>query len=532
MKKLVMTITVFILCFVFSDIKGFAAEVQAYEDVLYELVTKPDGAKEVRIVGKNGLPKNIVIPAKIKTYPVTEIADNAFYTPASDYISDTLELLENEAYLAQLITSVTIPNSVKRIGHNAFSSNQLTAVQLPQNLEEIGNNAFMNNQLTKITLPSKLKTIGRNAFSGNKLTTMHVPHSVTSILGDIVVGNPIKSYTLTAHLQIKKDKVYEDLYYTIINNNGKKEIKITGYNPKTKKTKLTIPAKINNMAVTEIGHFAFTPYLTPLGLEQYDFTKTIVSNFSLPHSIRKIGVSAFESTNFNQHIEVKLPTNLVEIGDYAFANNMMSNAKKPLTLPTKVKAIGSSAFTNNQLRGVTIPHSVTSLGANAFSSNSMNKVVIGNGLTALPTNAFAGNKITTLTLPKTLKSIGNSAFMHNQLPRLVLPANVVHIDKNAFSYNSLASVSLPNKLATIEEGAFAYNKLKTLTIPASVKLFDFSAVYNNPIQNIVLKGTKTTVKRSHIDHSIKGIYTNATYTNTWSGWNTMKNKPITLYVKY
>ena len=532
MKKLVIAVAVLIVCFAFSNMKGSAAEVQAYEDVLYELVTKPNRTKEVIIVGKNGLPKNIVIPATIKTYPVTEIADNAFYTPASDYFSETLPLHENEDYLAQLITSVTIPNSVKRIGHNAFSSNQLSAVQLPKNLEEIGSNAFMGNQLTKIALPNKLKTIGRNAFSSNKLTAIHVPNSVTSILGEIVSGNPIKSYTLPAHLQIKKDKAYQDFYYTIINHNGKKEIKITGYNPKTTKTKLTIPAKINNIAVTEIGHFAFTPYLTPLGLEQYDFSKKIVSNFSLPHSIRKIGTSAFESTNFNQHIEVKLPANLVEIGDYAFANNTMSNAKKPLALPTKVKTIGSSAFMNNQLRGVIIPHSVTSLGTHAFSSNSMNKVVIGNGVTALPASAFAGNKITTLTLPKTLKSIGNSAFMHNQLPRLVLPGNVVHIDKNAFSYNALASVSLPNKLATIEEGAFTHNKLKILTIPASVSSFDFSAVYNNPIQSVVLKGTKTTVKRSYIDHAIKGIYTNTAYTNRWSGWNTMQKKPITLYVKY
>ncbi|MEC1178443.1 leucine-rich repeat domain-containing protein [Metasolibacillus meyeri] len=532
MKKLCMVIAVVIFCFVFIGTKVSAAGVQAYGDVLYEIVTKPNGKKEVIIVGKNGLQKNIVIPATIKTYPVTEIASSAFYTPASDYWSETVPINKNEAYLAQLITSVTIPNSVKRIGHSAFLNNQLTDVQLPANLEEIGNDAFSGNQLTKITLPSKLKSIGLNAFSSNKLTTITVPNSVTSILGDIVYGNPIKSYTLPDHLQIKKDKLYQDLYYTIINNNGKKEIKITGYNPKTTKTTLTIPAKINNIPVTEIGHFAFTPYLTPLGLEEYDYTKKVVNQFSLPNSIRKIGISAFNSTNFNQNIEVALPTNLVEIGDYAFANNNMSNAKKQLIIPAKVKSIGKNAFLHNQLRGVTIPNSVTTLGEGVFSSNSMNKVVIGSGVTSIPDNAFFGNKITMLTLPKILQSIGNSAFAVNQLPRLVLPNNVVHIGANAFSQNVITSVSLPNKLATIEAETFTHNKLKTLVVPASVTSFDFSSVYSNSIQSVVLKGSKTTVKRSYTDHNIKGIYTDAAHTKAWSAWDALQNKPVTLYMQY
>ncbi|WPK13097.1 hypothetical protein R6U77_05260 [Lysinibacillus louembei] len=53
MKKLYMTIAVVILCFVFMGAKASAAGVQAYGDVLYEIVTKPNGKKEVIIVGKN-----------------------------------------------------------------------------------------------------------------------------------------------------------------------------------------------------------------------------------------------------------------------------------------------------------------------------------------------------------------------------------------------------------------------------------------------------------------------------------------------
>lgn len=530
MKKIPIILTVLFVSLCLVGTKA-SAEVQAYGDVLYELVTKPDGKKEVIIVGKNGLNKDIVIPATIKTYPVTEIANHAFYTPGSDYQSELVDLQDNEAYLAQLITSVTIPNSVKRIGENAFAANRLTAVRLPTNLEEIGYGAFSDNQLTTVTLPSKLKTIGKYAFSSNQLTMFAVPNSVTSILGDIVAGNPIKKVSVPSHLQTKKDKTYNDLYYTIMHNNGKKEIKITGYNPKTKKTKLVIPAKINAIPVTEIGHFAFTPYSTALGLEEIDYSKKIIHQFSLPNSIRKIGTAAFESTSFNKSLEVKLPTNLVEIGAYAFASNEMSNAKKHFIIPSKVKVIGKSAFMNNQLRGVTLPNSVTTLGEHVFSSNSMNKVVIGSGVTSIPTGAFLWNRITSLTVPKTLKSIGNAAFMQNQLPRVVLPEQVVHIGNDAFSSNAITSATLPKKLVTLGDRAFLNNLLTTLTIPASTTTFEFNAVAANPIKSVVINGSKTTIKNSYLDPEIKGIYTNATFTNAWSNWNTM-TKPITFYIKY
>ncbi|MER2107057.1 MAG: leucine-rich repeat domain-containing protein [Solibacillus sp.] len=509
-----------------------SAEVRAYGDVLYELVAKPNGKKEVIIVGKNGLKKDIVIPATIKTYPVTEIADHAFYTPASDYQNHILELLKNEAYLAQLITSVTLPNSVKRIGVNAFTANQLTEVTLPANLEEIGNDAFLGNNLKSIALPKKLKTIGRNAFASNKLTTLTIPNSVTALLGDIVAGNPINTVNLPVHLQTKKEKTYNDLYYTIMQNNGKKEVKITGYNPKTKKTKLVIPAQINNLPVTEIGHFAFTPYSTALGLEQVDYSKKVIHQFSLPNSIRKIGTAAFENTNFNHNVEVKLPTKLVEIGDYAFASNMMSNEKKQFVIPSKVKILGKSAFMNNQLRGVTLPNSVTTLGEDVFSSNSMNKVVIGSGVSSIPTAAFSGNRISSLTLPKTLKRIGDAAFMSNQLPRVVLPDQISYIGEDAFSFNVITSAKLPKKLITLGNRAFLDNQLTSLTIPASIIDFDFQTVASNPIKSVVIQGAKTTIKQSYLDPAIKGVYTNATFTNAWSNWNTVQTKPITLYMKY
>lgn len=60
---------------------------------------------------------------------VTEIPDYAFYT---------------YGFLCANMTSVQIPETVKRIGNNAFSATGLTAVTIPDSVKEIGRGAFYN----------------------------------------------------------------------------------------------------------------------------------------------------------------------------------------------------------------------------------------------------------------------------------------------------------------------------------------------------------------------------------------------------
>ena len=61
----------------------------------------------------------LVIPSRINGYPVTRINDRAFEG-------------------CEKITSVTIPNSVKSIGHWVFSDMSLTTLEFPESLEELG----------------------------------------------------------------------------------------------------------------------------------------------------------------------------------------------------------------------------------------------------------------------------------------------------------------------------------------------------------------------------------------------------------
>lgn len=90
----------------------------------------------------------VVVPAKIDGVPVVAIADAAF------------------AY-AGLLTSITLPESVEKIGANTFfRCGSLTDVALPNALREIGSNAFdLCDSLRSLRLPDCLETLAADAFN-------------------------------------------------------------------------------------------------------------------------------------------------------------------------------------------------------------------------------------------------------------------------------------------------------------------------------------------------------------------------------
>ena len=82
-------------------------------------------------------------------------------------------------------TSVTIPNSVTSIGSRAFAYCNLTSISISEGVTSIGESAFSGcSNLTSITLPegSQLMNIGDEAFYDcSSLASITIPESVTSI---------------------------------------------------------------------------------------------------------------------------------------------------------------------------------------------------------------------------------------------------------------------------------------------------------------------------------------------------------------
>jgi len=139
-------------------------------DYKYDLSKDYDGIKITEYTGKAS---KINIPAKIEDMPVVEIGGKFL---DSYWLSGVFDFL---------ITSITIPNTVKKIdGYDvfgAFKSTDITSITLPNGLIEIGPHVFAGTKLTSITIPNSVTTIGKNAFSGSGITRITLPDSVTKI---------------------------------------------------------------------------------------------------------------------------------------------------------------------------------------------------------------------------------------------------------------------------------------------------------------------------------------------------------------
>ena len=104
----------------------------------------------------------------------------SFSTFYSNPLSNAGKLYLNN----ELVTDLTIPDSVTSIGGSVFSGcSNLTSVTIPDSVTSIGDYAFRNcGSLTSITIPNSVISIGGSAFYGcSSLTSVTIPDSVFSI---------------------------------------------------------------------------------------------------------------------------------------------------------------------------------------------------------------------------------------------------------------------------------------------------------------------------------------------------------------
>ena len=183
--------------------------------------------------------EQIVFPKNSKTEVIvgyTDDGDNTIIKPI-DFPS-TLKVIGNGLFTKTKVESITIPQSVVRIGHDAFNNseltslsfetksslvalygthdtstdsergsfanNKLTTLKIPKTVQYIGNDTFNYNNLKSVVFEtdSKLKYVGSNAFRNNQLTNTglgKLPSSLTNLATDTFINNPdLTQITLTS----------------------------------------------------------------------------------------------------------------------------------------------------------------------------------------------------------------------------------------------------------------------------------------------------------------------------------------------
>ncbi len=327
----------------------FTAKTVEGVELTYKVLSEDNKTCEVSKAPKEAIV--VTIPDKANGYSVTGIGSYAFY-----YFSD--------------LTSITIPNSVARIGDCAFlGCSGLNTIKV-----DSSNIVYDSRNNCNAIIESNTNEL----ICGCKNTV--IPNSVTSI-GDYAF--------------------YEcsDLTYVTIGNSVT-DIGESAFEGCIDLTYVTI-----GNSVTNIGESAFEGCI---GL-------TFVT---IPNSVMRIGDCAFLECSGLKSIKVDSGNTVFDSRNNCNAiiesnTNELIYGCKNTVIPNSVTSIGDCAFYYcSGLISVTIPNSVTSIGYETFyGCSGLISVMIGNSVTSIGDHAFQScSGLTSVTIPNSVMSIGESAF--------------------------------------------------------------------------------------------------------------------------
>lgn len=215
-------------------------------------------------------------------------------TPANAMITDYYDFEANNSANPACTRDVDIPSSlggqtVISIDNFAFYANQLTSVTITDSVTSIGDYAFIQNQLTSITLQNPTVTTQHSSFAGNPITSITLGTITTT--AETPTTNPacfvMSGSTVTDYHQASVE---------VLKANGV----LCG-------TSVAIPS-----GVTSIGNSAF--YANQL------------TAITIPSGVTSIGVGAFRA---NQLTAITIPSGVVSIRANTFAFNRITTVAIP-----------------------------------------------------------------------------------------------------------------------------------------------------------------------------------------------------------
>ena len=372
--------------------------------------------------------------------------DNIFPRVKHYVIGDSVTSIGDSAFSSGSLTSITIGNSVTRIGEYAFfSCKGLVSISLPESVTHIGKSAFSGcKSLTSVTIPNSVTNIGLSAFYNcSNLQSLTIGAGVTYIGENQSIptkviwlpNTPPSGYrNLLGIINYVPNQQYSGWDYIYPYLSSMFEVNGVKYIPTSPSERtcdiIDCVYDSTNVQITLDSTVVFqgieliTKELMPYAFYSNKYIKEVsVANSGNIESF------AFASC---EHIETLVVSNSGDVGASTFSDcinltsatifnegNLESNAFKgcsslaTVELGNRIGVLGDNVFEQcSTLQDIDIPNSITSIGGRCFYDCSrIKKIIIGNNVTSIGSGAFENcSSLSEITIPQAVTSIENYVF--------------------------------------------------------------------------------------------------------------------------
>ena len=435
---------------------------------------------------------------------ITDIA--AWCNIEFDYHGNPLSDAHNLYLNNVLVTELYVPSNVTSIGDYAFEGCSITSVTIGNSVISIGYSAFYNcGSLTSVTIPDSVTSIGKCAFSDcSSLTSVTIPDSVTSIGDSAFSGcSSLTSVTIP---------------------NSVTSIGVSAFNRCYSLTSIEIPDSVRS-----IDRYAFSCCYSLTSITIGNSVIYIASDaFSdCYHLVEIYNLSSLKITKgaygYDVYTDKNTPSKLSKESDFVIHTDGNVKTvvnyfgdKSEITIPSGVTNIKKYAFYGcSSLTSITIPNSVTSIGEYAFlNCESLTNITVDENNKNY--KSIDGNLYTKDGTILIQYAVGKTDISFK------IPNNVTSIGDYAFyGCYSLTSITIPDSVTSIGDRVFSdCSSLTSITIGNSVTSIGWSAFYNcSSLTSIMIPNSVTSIEYGAFCDcsSLKTIYCEAE--SEPSGWS-------------
>ncbi|MDE6207710.1 MAG: leucine-rich repeat domain-containing protein [Muribaculaceae bacterium] len=366
-------------------------------------------------------------------------------------------------FLGEPITSLTMPNTVTKMGNAAFKGcENLVTVKLSEKITSLSKGLFENCvSLKEFSIPAGVTTIGGNLFKGcTALEKITFEASDKPI--DFPASNLTESDGTTGIKTLKEVYAYRQL---------KDDGTMAGKPFRGKPALETV---------------VLGPQYTAISPSTFENCSAL-KNLTIQGTLTELGTNAFAGTAIT---EFTLPAGVTTIPSGLFTG---AKSLKKVTLTDAVTGIDAMAFRNTGVSEINLPDGITYISDMAFQNAKLQgSIALPAALTRIGTQAFAGNPgITEIKLGAAVKTVGEGAFMGDAgLAKIVVDAanetfavvadNSYLADKAVTTLMAFApksdvkSLALPTVTTVAPYACYGALGLETVDFPACYNYGDYS----------------------------------------------------------